>query len=95
MNKTIFSIALAMIVVFLNCHASGQNNDSFRMENMGDRKRAKLTLTSTLGVTVLTTRLEGSNGSKTIELDGLPSGVYFVNVADHTGKTCVGKIVKE
>ena len=58
-------------------------------------ERAVLTLTNTLGVTVLTTMLEGDNGSKTIELDGLPSGVYFVNIADHTGKTCVGKVVKQ
>ncbi len=36
MNKTIFSIALAMTMAFLNCQASDQNNDSFRMENIGD-----------------------------------------------------------
>ena len=36
MKKTIFSIALVVTMVFLNCHASGQNNDSFRMENIGD-----------------------------------------------------------
>ena len=36
MNKTIFSIALSMIMAFLNYHASGQNNDSFRMENIED-----------------------------------------------------------
>lgn len=36
MNKTIFSVALAMIMAFLNCQASGQNNDSFRMESIGD-----------------------------------------------------------
>ena len=33
MNKTIFSIAFVMIMVFLNCHASGQDNDSFLLGN--------------------------------------------------------------
>ena len=36
MNKTIFSIALTIIMELLNCQASGQNNDSFRMENFED-----------------------------------------------------------
>lgn len=36
MKNDVFSIVLSMIMAFLNCHALGQNNDSFRMENIGD-----------------------------------------------------------
>ena len=33
MKNDVFSIVLSMIMAFLNCHASGQNNDSIRMEH--------------------------------------------------------------
>lgn len=36
MKNNVYSIVLSMIMAFLNCHASGQNNDSFRMENIED-----------------------------------------------------------
>lgn len=36
MKKSMFSIMLVMAMIFLNYHVLGQNNDSFRMENLGD-----------------------------------------------------------
>ena len=43
-------------------------------------KTATFVLTNTLGVNVLTTELEGNNGAATINLDNIPSGIYFYTV---------------
>ena len=37
----------------------------------------------------------GEGNQLTIDLGGLPSGIYFVNVTDETGHNCVRKVVKE
>ena len=38
---------------------------------------------------------KGNDEQMTIDLNGLPAGVYFVNVTDKEGRMCVRKIVKE
>lgn len=38
--------------------------------------------------------VDGGGKQLTIDLSELPPGIYLVNVADHSGKTCVGKVVK-
>ena len=37
----------------------------------------------------------GEGERLTVDLNGLPAGVYFVNVTDKEGKKCVRKVVKE
>lgn len=46
-----------------------------------------------LGQRVATATSEGNQ--LTIDLGGLPSGIYFVNVTDEDGRKCVRKVVKE
>ncbi len=46
-----------------------------------------------LGQRVATATGEGNQ--LTIDLGGLPSGIYFVNVTDEDGRKCVRKVVKE
>ncbi len=57
-------------------------------------KTATFVLTNTLGVNVLTTELEGNNGVATINLDNIPSGIYFYTV--RSGDDVItGKLVVE
>jgi hypothetical protein len=37
----------------------------------------------------------GEGERLTVDLSGLPSGIYFVNVTDKEGRKCVRKVVKE
>lgn len=46
-----------------------------------------------LGQCVVATTGEGER--LTVDLSGLPVGVYFVNIADKEGRKCVRKVVKE
>ena len=46
-----------------------------------------------IGQQVATARGEGER--LTVDLNGLPAGVYFVNVTDKEGRKCVRKVVKE
>ncbi len=48
---------------------------------------------NTLGQHVATATGEGER--LTVDLSGLPSGIYFVNVTDKEGRKCVRKVVKE
>lgn len=48
---------------------------------------------NTLGQRVLTVRGEGETLS--LDLNGQPAGIYFVNITDSEGRTCVKKVVKE
>lgn len=48
---------------------------------------------NTLGQQVVSTTGEGER--LTVDLSGLPVGVYFVNIADKEGRKCVQKVVKE
>ena len=88
MNKTIFSVALAMIMTFLNCHASGQNNDSFRMENMGDTTCLhrivfdSIYYKSAIVYNTQNTRVSGLAVDAAIELFDYDSYVRFILVDD-------------
>ncbi len=57
-------------------------------------KTATFVLTNTLGVNVLTTELEGNNGVATINLDNIPSGIYFYTVRSGDD-VMTGKLVVE
>ena len=57
-------------------------------------KTATFVLTNTLGVNVLTTGLEGNNGAATINLDNIPSGIYFYTVRSGDD-VMTGKLVVE
>ena len=57
-------------------------------------KTATFVLTNTLGVNVLTTELEGNNGAATINLDNIPSGIYFYTVRSGDD-VMTGKLVVE
>lgn len=48
---------------------------------------------NTLGQQVVSTTGEGER--LTVDLSGLPAGVYFINIADKEGRKCVRKVVKE
>lgn len=48
---------------------------------------------NTLGQRVATAKCEGSQ--MTVDISGLPAGVYFVNIMDEEGRKCVRKVVKE
>ena len=48
---------------------------------------------NTLGQQVVSTTGEGER--LTVDLNGLPVGVYFVNITDEEGRKCVRKVVKE
>ena len=48
---------------------------------------------NTLGQSVAT--VKGKGDTLQIDLSGLPTGVYFVNVTDSEGRKCVRKVVKE
>ena len=48
---------------------------------------------NTLGQRVLTVRGEGETLS--LDLGSQPAGIYFVNITDSEGRTCVKKVVKE
>ena len=48
---------------------------------------------NTLGQNVATATGEGE--TMQVDLSGLPTGVYFVNVTDKDGRKCVRKVVKE
>lgn len=48
---------------------------------------------NTLGQRVATATGDGER--LTVDLKGLPAGVYFVNVTDKDGRKCVRKVVKE
>ena len=39
--------------------------------------------------------VQGDDEQMTIDLNGLPAGVYFVNVTDKDGRKCMRKVVKE
>ena len=56
---------------------------------------ATLELVNTLGVKALTVELEGNRRNKTIDLSGLPSGLYFITVTDRNGQRLVRKVVKQ
>ena len=56
-----------------------------------DLKKAEVV--NTLGQRVATATGEGNQ--LTIDLGGLPSGVYYVNITDKDGRKCVRKVVKE
>ena len=43
----------------------------------------------------LTVELEGNRRNKTIDLSGLPSGLYFITVTDRNGQRLVRKVVKQ
>lgn len=38
---------------------------------------------------------QGEGGSLTVDISGLPAGIYFVNVTDNEGRKCVRKVVKK
>ena len=46
-----------------------------------------------LGQRVATAKGEGNQ--LTIDLGGLPTGIYFISITDETGRKCVHKVVKE
>ena len=48
---------------------------------------------NTLGQQVVSTTGEGER--LTVDLSGLPAGVYFVNITNKEGRKCVRKVVKE
>ena len=56
-----------------------------------DLKQAEVL--NTLGQRVFTATGEGER--LTVDLNGLPAGVYFVDVTDKDGRKCVQKVVKE
>lgn len=56
-----------------------------------DLKQAELI--NTLGQCVASVKGEG--GQLTVDISGLPAGVYFVNITDGEGRKCVKKVVKE
>ena len=37
----------------------------------------------------------GQGEQLTVNLEGLPSGIYFINVTDTEGRRCVKKVVKQ
>ena len=57
--------------------------------------KATVTIANTLGVSVLSTELDGSQGQKVLDLRGLADGVYVYTVRCgeliHTGKLVVTK----
>ena len=46
----------------------------------GDMSKASFTVTNTLGVTVMSTELNGKQGQKVLDLRGLADGVYVYSV---------------
>ena len=75
-------------MTFLNCHASGQNNDSFRMENMGDTTCLhrivfdSIYYKSAIVYNTQNTRVSGLAVDAAIELFDYDSYVRFILVDD-------------
>ena len=90
MKKTIFYITLAIIMAFLNCQASGQNNDSFRMENIGDTMSLhrivldSIFYESALVYNTQNTRVSGLAVDAAIELFGYDSYVRLILVDEES-----------
>ena len=88
MKNNVFSIVLSMIMTFLNCHASGQNNDSFRMENMEDTTCLhrivfdSIYYKSAIVYNTQNTRVSGLAVDAAIELFDYDSYVRFILVDD-------------
>ena len=39
--------------------------------------------------------VQGEGGQMTVDVSGLPAGLYFVNISDEEGRKCVRKVVKK
>lgn len=57
--------------------------------------KAEITLTNSLGMKVLSVELAGSEGSETLDLSGLPAGVYIMKIRTENGHELTERIVKE
>lgn len=57
--------------------------------------KATATIINTFGMKVIEVNLEGSHGTKTIDLSSLPMGVYIVKIRMADGKEFSERIVKE
>ena len=57
--------------------------------------KASVVITNTLGVTMMSTELNGDQGQKVLDLRDLSDGVYFVRVTDGEKHSKIVKLVKQ
>ena len=70
-----------------------QLNVSYVLPDMSTQ--ASLQIANALGVNMMTVKLEGSVGKKTIDISDLNPGIYYLTITDDNGNTYSEKVVKQ
>ena len=76
-----------------NLHCTIHPNPTNGMVTVAGTNLSQAMVVNSLGQCVATAQGEG--GSLTVDISGLPAGIYFVNITDSEGRKCVRKVVKE